>query len=48
LGGNKLSGEAQDYSLNLLDLYLEASVEGEPDITLLKARKPAFEESTHT
>jgi hypothetical protein len=45
LGGNELSGEAQDYPLDLLNSYFKAPVEGEPDITLLKARKPAFEES---
>jgi len=41
LGGNKPSGEVHGYPLDLLDLYFEASVEGEPDIALLKARRPA-------
>ncbi len=44
LGGNKPSREVHGYPLHLLDSYFEAPVEGEPDIILLKARRPAFNE----
>ena len=44
LGGNKPSGEVHGYPLHLLDSYFEAPVEGEPDIALLKAGRPAFNE----
>jgi hypothetical protein len=37
LGGNELSREAHDYSLNILDLYFQTPAEGEPDIAMLKA-----------
>jgi len=37
LGGNELFGEAYGYPLDLLDSYFEASVEGEPNIMVLKA-----------
>ena len=47
LGGNKPSGEVHGYPLHLLDPYFEAPVEGEPDIALLKARRPAFDECMH-
>src|SRR5216683_7192696 len=48
LGGNKPSGEVYGYPLHLLDSYFEAPVQGEPDIILLKARRPAFDERTRT
>ncbi len=44
LGGNKPSREVYGYPLHLLNLYFEAPVEGEPDIILLKAGRPAFDE----
>ncbi len=48
LGGNKPSGEVYGYPLHLLDSYFKAPVEGEPDIALLKARRPAFKERMRT
>jgi hypothetical protein len=45
LGGNELFKEAHDYPLDLLDSYFKAPVEGEPDIALLKAQRPAFNET---
>ena len=45
LGGNEPSREAHNYPLNLLNSYLKAPIEGEPDITVLKAWRPIFNES---
>jgi hypothetical protein len=44
--GHDPSGEVHGYPLHLLDPYFEAPVEGEPDITMLKAWMPAFDERT--
>ena len=43
-GGNEPVGEVYGYPLNLLDPYFKASVEREPNITLMKAGRPAFNE----
>ena len=45
--GNKSSEEVHGYPLDLLDLYFEAPVEGEPNIAALKAWRPIFDESVH-
>jgi hypothetical protein len=44
--GHDPSGEVHGYPLHLLDPYFEAPVEGEPDIAVLKAQRPAFDERT--
>ena len=48
LGGNKSSGEVHGYPLDLLDPYFKAPVEGEPDIAMSKAQRPAFDETART
>jgi len=43
LGGNKSSGEVHGYPLDLLDPYFEDPSEGEPNIAVSKAQRPAFD-----
>ena len=46
--GMKPFGEApHGYPLNLLDPYFEAPVEGGPNITMLKAQRPAFNKTAY-